>query len=55
MKKTNQIVRSDANADAGEVTLEMKEALDQFSAECLAWEEKCRVQYERQLKEGLVE
>lgn len=52
MKKTNQIVRSDANADAGEVTQEMQKALEQYNAECVKREEDCRAQYEKQLREG---
>ncbi len=55
MKKTNHIVRSDANADAGEITPEMRAALEEHDAECVQWEEACRAQYEKQLRGGNAE
>ena len=54
MKENGQRIRSEANADAGEVTPDMQVALEQHNAECLQWEEACRAQYEKQVRERTI-
>ena len=52
MSKENQQIRSDANADAGVVTAEMRAAIERHNDECTQWEADCRAQYEAQCRKG---
>ena len=52
MIKNGPQIRSEANKDAGEVTPEMREALNRYNDECEQWEKDCRAQYEAQCRQG---
>lgn len=48
MRGKKKIYTSDANNDAGEVTPEMREALNRYNDECDQWLNDCRAQYAKQ-------